>query len=491
MTTGIWQKLMRTKSADAEVGDGHGHGGELKRTLGLFPLVMLGVGATIGTGIFFAMGEAVPKAGPAVIWSFVLAGLAAALTALCYAELASSIPASGSAYSYTYVTIGEFVAYIVGACLLLEYALAASATSIGWSEYLNNFLQNSVGWSIPEALRSPLLVRGDTGLEMHWGHINLPPIILVCMCCFLLLRGARESATVNAVMVIIKIAILAFFSAVAFSAFKTANFVPFNPFGLSSIDGAGNKMGIVAAAGTIFFSFIGLDTVATAGAEVKNPKRNVPLGIILALIIVVAAYIAVAVAAMGAQPASAFKGQEAGLAVILQNVLGAKWPAVLLSAGAVISVFSVTLVTIYGQTRILFAIGRDGLIPKAFQSVNPRTLAPVVNTVIVCVVVGLIGGFVDSAYLWDMVSMGTLVAFSLVSIGVIVMRYKAPNLERGFKLPFGPWVIPVLSVAVCMFIIKDLPTETYQVFFIWMTVVIVGYFLYGIRHSKLGQQGSS
>ncbi|MFB9990782.1 APC family permease [Deinococcus oregonensis] len=487
MTTTVWQKLMRTKAADAESGSGHGGHGELGRSLNLFSLVMLGVGATIGTGIFFAMAEAVPKAGPAVIWSFILAGVAAALTALCYAELASSIPASGSAYSYTYVTIGEFAAYIVGACLLLEYALAASATSIGWSEYLNNFLTNATGWSIPEALRSPMLVRGDAGMEIHAGHINLPPIILVTMCCLLLLRGARESAAINAIMVMIKISILLFFSAVALAAFKSSNFVPFNPFGLSGTDVAGNKVGIVAAAGTIFFSFIGLDTVATAGAEVKNPKRNVPLGIILALVIVVAAYIIVCVAAMGAQPASAFKDQEAGLAVILQNVLHARWPAVLLSAGAVISVFSVTLVTIYGQTRILFAIGRDGLIPKAFHSVNSHTLAPMFNTLVVCVLVGLVGGFVDSGYLWDMVSMGTLVAFSLVSVGVIVMRYKAPNLERGFKLPFGPWPIPLLSVAVCMFIVKDLPTETYRVFFIWMAVALLGYFAYGIRNSKLGQ----
>ncbi|ANE42600.1 APC family permease [Deinococcus puniceus] len=487
MTQSLWQQLTRTKTADAEAEGAHGGSGELGRSLNLFALVMLGVGATIGTGIFFAMAEAVPKAGPAVVWSFVLAGVAAALTALCYAELASSIPASGSAYSYTYVSMGELVAYIVGACLLLEYALAASATSIGWSEYLNNFLTNSVGWSIPEALRSPMIVRGEAGMEIHAGHINLPPIILVAMCCFLLLRGARESAAINAVMVLIKVGILLFFAVVAFTAFNPSNFVPFNPFGLSGTDDAGNKIGIVAAAGTIFFSFIGLDTVATAGAEVKNPKRNVPLGIMLALLIVVTAYILICVAAMGAQPAAAFKDQEAGLAVILQNVMQAKWPAVLLSAGAVISVFSVTLVTIYGQTRILFAIGRDGLIPKAFQSVSPRTLAPVVNTVFVCVIVGLIGGFVDSGYLWDMVSMGTLVAFSLVSVGVIVMRYKAPNLERGFKLPFGPWVIPGLSVAVCLFIVKDLPTETYRVFFIWMAVALTGYFAYGIRHSRLAQ----
>lgn len=491
MSQSLLGRLMRTKSADAEAGHegvhgGHGNG-ELDRSLGLFSLVMLGVGATIGTGIFFAMGEAVPKAGPAVIYSFLIAGLAAALTALCYAELASSIPASGSAYSYTYVTIGEFAAYIVGACLLLEYALAASATSIGWSEYLNNFLGHAFGWEIPENLRSPLIVSGENGNEMHWGNFNLPPMILVAMCCFLLLRGSKESATVNAVMVLIKIAILIFFSAVAFTAFDTEHFKPFNPYGLT---GNGNEgKGILAAAGTIFFSFIGLDTVATAGAEVKNPKRNVPLGIILALLIVVAAYIAVAVAAMGAQPAAEFDGQEAGLSAILEKVTGQGWPALMLSAGAVISVFSVTLVTIYGQTRILFAISRDGLIPRSFRQVSPKTLAPVFNTVAVCIMVGLIGGFVDSGYLWDMVSMGTLVAFSLVSIGVIVMRYKAPNMPCGFKLPFGAWTIPVASVAVCVWIMSDLSKTTYTVFAIWISLAILGYFLYGLHHSKLANKG--
>ena len=496
MSQSLMDRLMRTKSADSEVGDGHGgHGnGELSRSLGLFSLVMLGVGATIGTGIFFAMGEAVPKAGPAVVYSFMIAGLAAALTALCYAELASSIPASGSAYSYTYVTIGEFLAYIVGACLLLEYALAASATSIGWSEYLNNLLSH-FGMSIPEHLRSPLIVKTESnGVEMNWGHFNLPPIILVCMCCVLLLRGSKESATVNAIMVLIKIGILVFFAAVAFTAFNVEHFTPFNPYGMvSSIpasDGGMREVGILAAAGTIFFSFIGLDTVATAGAEVKNPKRNVPLGIIFSLLIVVAAYIAVAVAAMGAQPASEFDGQEAGLAAILEKVVGASWPGTLLSIGAVISVFSVTLVVIYGQTRILFAIARDGLIPSSFKKVNPKTLVPVNNTLIVCLFVGLIGGFVDSNFLWDMVSMGTLVAFSLVSIGVTIMRYKAPDLERGFKLPFGPWVIPMLSVAACAWIMYGLGLETYIVFAVWIGLAVLGYFLYGIHHSNLAKKGN-
>lgn len=480
--------LIRKKAINDDMHAPYG-GIELRRNLGLLSLVMLGVGATIGTGIFFAMTEAVPKAGPAVIWSFVIASIAAGLTALCYAELSSFIPAAGSAYSYTYVSIGEFPAYIVGFCLLLEYALAASATAIGWSEYLNNFLQHMVGWSIPPHWRSPLVVNGAHGLEMHWGNFNLPPVILVCMCCLLLVRGARESATVNDIMVFIKIAILVFFSAVAFTAFNRHNFVPFNPHGMLGQVGE-KSVGIVAAAGTIFFSFIGLDTVATAGAETDNPKRNVPLGILLALLIVVTTYILVATAAMGAQPMAAFIGQEAGLAAILNKVTGQTWPAILLSAGAIISIFSVTLVLIYGQTRILFVIGRDGLIPDVFRSVHPRTLSPVANTVIVSLMVGLISGFVDSSYLWDMVSIGTLVAFALVSIGVTVMRLKSPELARGFTLPFGPWVIPVLSVISCGWIIVGLSSETYILFAVWISLAVLGYAMYGIRNSRLALKGT-
>lgn len=479
----FFSTLIRKKTIDDDIRT-HDGGIELRRNLGLLSLVMLGVGATIGTGIFFVMTEAVPKAGPAVIWSFVIASIAAGLTALCYAELSSFIPASGSAYSYTYVSLGEFPAYIVGSCLLLEYALAASATAIGWSEYLNSFLQHMAGWSIPLHWRSPLMVNGAHGLEMHWGNFNLPPVILVCLCCVLLMRGARESATVNDIMVCIKIAILVFFSVVAFTAFNSHNFIPFNPHGM--LGQAGEKgMGIVSAAGTIFFSFIGLDTVATAGAETDNPKRNVPLGILLALLIVVAAYLLVATAAMGAQPVAVFTGQEAGLAAILNHVTGQKWPAILLSAGAIVSVFSVTLVLIYGQTRILFVIGRDGLLPGVFQSIHPRTLSPVANTMIVSLMVGLIAGFVDSSYLWDMVSMGTLIAFALVSIGVTVMRLTSPELTRGFTLPFGPWVIPALSVISCVWIIAGLSSETYTLFTVWISLAALGYALYGMRHSRL------
>src|SRR5450830_877651 len=324
------QKLCRTKPIDTTVDHGEGLSSSgLSRSIGLFSLTMIGVGATIGTGIFFTMVEAVPKAGPSVVLSFLIAAITAGLTALCYAELSFRIPASGSSYSFAYATVGKFLAFIIAACLLLEYWLAASAVAIGWSDYLKIFLNNAVGWHIPEMLRSPTIVSTAHGIEVHGGHINLPPIILVCLCCLLLIRGAKESATTNAIMVMIKLVILIFFVVIAFSGFDINNFHPFfSPDGGVHTTG---MAGVTAAAATVFFSFIGLDTVATAGEEVRNPTRNVPIGILSALVIVTVFYMLVAVAAMGAQPAAKFAGQEAGLAVILQNVTGQTWPALVLA----------------------------------------------------------------------------------------------------------------------------------------------------------------
>lgn len=478
------QKLTRTKPVDNKATEHASSSNSLHRSVGLFPLTMIGVGATIGTGIFFTMVEAVPKAGPSVILSFLIAAITAGLTALCYAELSFRIPASGSSYSFAYASVGEFLAFIMAACLLLEYGLAASAVAIGWSDYLNNFLNNAFGWHIPEMLRSPSIVATAThGIEFRSGHINLPPIILVCLCCLLLIRGAKESATTNAIMVLIKLAILIFFVVIAFSGFDINNFHPFfSPDGVHYTGAAG----VTAAAATVFFSFIGLDTVATAGEEVKNPKRNVPIGILAALVIVTIFYMLVAVAAMGAQPAAKFAGQEAGLAVILQNVTGKTWPALVLAAGAVVSVFSVTLVTIYGQTRILYAISKDGLISPAFQKVSPRTGSPTRNTLIVCIVVGLVAGFVDATFLWDMVSMGTLTAFSVVSLAVPVMRAKeGPTAEKGFRVPGGPYLVPGLSIGACLYLMFGLSMTTYTVFAIWMTAAVLTYLLYGMRHSRL------
>jgi APA family basic amino acid/polyamine antiporter len=438
----------------------------LPRTIGLFQLTMLGVGATIGTGIFVALTTAVPAAGPAVILAFVLAGITAALTALCYAELASTIPVSGSSYSYAYATLGEFVAFIVGACLLLEYAVSASAIAVGWGQYLNEMLVDLVGWKMPDAIaKAP----GAGGV------FNLPAVVLVGSCMILLLRGVKESTTINAVLVVLKLLILAFFVIVAFSGFQARNLTPFMPMGLA---------GVGTAAGSIFFSYIGIDAVSTAGEEVKDPRRTLPLGIVLSLLIVTAIYILVALAAVGAQPWTAFAGQEAGLAVILRNLTGQAWTSLVLCVGAIVSIFSITLVVMYGQTRILYAMSRDGLLPKLFQRLDPRTRSPDLNTYVVAAFIAVLAAFVPLDVLMNLTSMGTLIAFAIVSLGVIILRRIQPDLPRGYRVPLYP-VLPVASVAFCAYLVWKLPADTWLLFAIWVAGACAIYFGYSRKHSRL------
>ncbi len=443
-------------------------GGELKRTITLFQLSLFGIGATIGTGIFIVFSSAVPEAGPAVIFSFVFAGVVAGLTAICYAELASAVPVSGSSYSYAYATMGEGIAMIVAACLLLEYGVSAAAVAVGWSQYLNELLDNLFGFTIPENISNA--PEAD-------GIINLPAVILVVLCASLLIRGASESAKVNAAMVVIKIGVLLLFIAVGITGWDSDNLSDFAPFGAG---------GVTAAAGIIFFSYIGLDAVSTAGEEVHNPRRNLPLAILIALAVVTTIYVLVAIVAVAAQPFEDFEGQDAGLSAILEAVTGNTWPATVIAAGAVISIFSVTLVVIYGQTRILFAMARDGMIPPFFHRLNPRTLTPVPTTIVVATLIAILGGLLPIEFLAEMTSIGTLVAFLIVSIGVMVLRRTAPDLPRGFRVPLYP-IVPLASIAGCIWIIQDLRAVTIYVFFGWSAVALVWYFFYGRHHAVLGR----
>src|SRR3712207_3183617 len=320
----LQRQLMRRKPIAvmaAESGTDTGRG-ELSRSIGLFQLAMIGVGATIGTGIFFVLSQAVPLSGPAVIWSFVIAGVVAGLTAVCYAELASAVPVSGSSYSYAYATMGELVAMVVAACLLLEYGVSSAAVAVGWSEYLNQLLESLFGVQIPEALsKSP-----EAG-----GWLNVSAVVLVLLCAVLLIRGTSESARVNAAMVVTKVGVLILFVIIGATGWNSDNLGEFAPFGVA---------GVTSAAGVIFFSYIGLDAVSAAGEEVRDPRRTMPLAILIALVVVTTVYIAVAVVAVAAQPAERFEDQEAGLAQILQDIVGATWPGTILAAGAVISIFS-------------------------------------------------------------------------------------------------------------------------------------------------------
>jgi APA family basic amino acid/polyamine antiporter len=440
----------------------------LQRSLGTFLLTMFGVGETVGAGIFIVLSQSVPQAGPAVVISFILAGVAAGLAAVCYAEMASAVPVSGSAYSYCYATLGELAAMGVAACLLLEYGVSTAAVAVGWSQYLNKLFDNVFGVQLSQAI-----LAGPWDSEP--GVINLPSVILVAMCAVLLIRGVSQSAKVNAVMVVIKLSVLVIFAAIAFTAFKADRFADLAPFGVS---------GISLAAGTIFFTYIGIDAVSTAGDEVKDPRHTMPRAIIYALLIVTAIQVLVVVAAMGSQPWQEFGGEEAVLAVILDHITGNTAGSTLVSAGAVISIFSVTLVTLYGQTRILFTMGRDGLLPATFSKINPRTMTPVGNTVIVSLVVAALAALVPLDRLAETVSIGTLTAFIVVSGGVIVLRIQQPDLPRGFKVPGYP-VTPILSIAACAYILYSLHWYTWIAFSGWVAVALIYYLAWGRRHSAL------
>ncbi|MEU6532913.1 amino acid permease [Streptomyces sp. NPDC046928] len=464
---GTGARLMRRKPVEHLVAEGgQGEGGSLRRSLGLWQLTMISIGATLGTGIFVVLGDAVPEAGPAVTLAFVIAGLTALFSALSYAELAGSIPVAGSSYSYAYATMGELVAWICGWCLVLEYGVSVAAVAVGWGEYLNELLDGTIGVTIPSVLSSA---------PGEGGFINLPALIVVLLAMVFLLGGVRESARANTIMVAVKIVALVLFCAVGFTGFKSGNYADFMPLGMA---------GVSAAGATLFFSYIGFDAASTAGEEAKDPKKDLPRAIMLSLIIVTALYVLVAGVAVGAWNWTKFEGSQASLAAIMNDVSGQTFWGTLLALGAVISIASVVLTVLYGQTRVLFAMSRDGLVPKALGKVHPKTGAPRLNTVIVSLFCGALAALIPLGKLVDATSIGTLFAFALVNIAVIVLRRKRPELERTFRVPFGP-VLPVLGFLFCVYNMASLDTVTWVVFGCWMAAGLVFYFLYGYRRSRL------
>ncbi|WP_324197083.1 amino acid permease [Streptomyces sp. NRRL B-1677] len=479
--TGFGARLMRRKPVERLVAEGgQGEGGTLRRSLGMWQLTMISIGATLGTGIFVVLGSAVPDAGPAVVISFVLAGVTALFSALSYAELAGTIPVSGSSYSYAYATLGEIIAWVCGWCLILEYGVSVAAVAVGWGQYLNELLDGTIGVTIPDALANP---PGTDG-----GIFNLPALLVVLLCMAFLIGGAKESARANTIMVGVKIVALLLFCAVAFTGIRAGNYTPFMPLGLG---------GVSAAGATLFFSYIGFDAASTAGEEAKNPKKDLPKAIMLSLLIVTVLYVLVAAVAVGAMPWGDFKGSEAALAGIMKDVTGMSIWAVLLAAGAVIAIASVVLTVLYGQTRILFAMSRDGLVPKTFSKVN-RKGVPLANTVIVSLFCGVLAAAVPLGQLADATSIGTLFAFALVNIAVIVLRFTRPDMHRSFRVPFSGvrfrvagaqvplgLIFPVLGFAMCVYMMLSLDAITWQVFGGWMLVGLVIYFVYGMRRSRL------
>ncbi|MEU0808483.1 amino acid permease [Streptomyces sp. NPDC005970] len=464
---GLGSGLLRRKPVELLVAEGgQGEGGKLRRSLGMWQLTMISIGATLGTGIFVVLGEAVPDAGPAVVVSFAIAGLTALFSALSYAELAGTIPVSGSSYSYAYATLGELVAWVCGWCLILEYGVSVAAVAVGWGQYLNELLDGTLGVTIPGALAAP---PGDGGL------FNLPALLVVLLAMAFLLGGAKESARANAIMVAVKIAALVLFCAVAFTGVRAGNYTPFMPLGMA---------GVSAAGATLFFSYIGFDAASTAGEEARNPQRDLPRAIMLSLVIVTTLYCLVAAVAVGALPWRRFAGSEAALAGIMRDVTGQSFWAVLLAAGAVVAIASVVLTVLYGQTRILFAMSRDGLVPKVFSRIHPASGVPRANTVIVSLFCGVLAAAIPLGQLADATSIGTLFAFALVNVAVIVLRRTRPAMPRTFRVPLSP-LFPLIGFGLCLWMMSSLDRVTWMVFGVWMAVGLVLYFAYGMRRSRL------
>ena len=438
----------------------------LKRALGPLDLVMLGIGGIIGTGIFVLTGvAAVDHAGPGVVASFAVAGFACSLAGLCYAEFATLIPISGSAYSYAYATLGEIVAWIIGWDLILEYAVAASAVASGWSGYFRVILE-SVGISLPVALlHAPGTAEGAL--------VNLPALLVILAVSTLLVIGIRESARANAIIVALKLGVILFVIVAGSSHVDASNWRPFAPFGWN---------GIMAGGAIVFFSYIGFDCVTTAAEESRNPERDMPIGILGSLAICTLLYLAVSAIVTGMVPLAQID-RTAPLATAFRDV-GLSFAAGLISVGAIVGLTSVLLVLLLGQSRIFLAMSRDGLMPKAFGRIHPRFRTPHVSTILVGLIVAVLSGLTPLTVLVELVSIGTLFAFVLVSAGVLVLRRSQPELRRPFRCPWVP-VVPLLAIAACGYLMASLPGVTWLRFAVWLVLGLGLYSFYGRRHSRL------
>ncbi|QGQ46447.1 amino acid permease [Metabacillus sediminilitoris] len=440
----------------------------LKRSLSALDLTLLGVGAIIGTGIFVLTGVvAAESAGPALIISFILSGIACGLAAFCYAEFASSVPVSGSVYTYSYATLGEIFAFLIGWDLMLEYLLATSAVATGWSAYFQALLAG-FGIHLPALLTSA--PGSGTG-----GIVNLPAIIIIFLITALLSRGIKESSRVNNIMVFIKLAVIIIFIVTGVFYVKPENWTPFAPFGFE---------GIITGAATVFFAYLGFDAVATAAEEVKRPQRDVPIGIISSLAICTILYIAVSFILTGMVPYTQLNVADP-VAFALQFV-GQNSLAGIISVGAITGITTVLLVIMYAQVRVSFAMSRDGLLPKKLSNIHPTFKTPFQNTWMTGFIAAIIAGFIDLTTLANLVNIGTLAAFTAVSLAVIVLRKSHPHLKRAFKVPFVP-ILPAISALLCIYLMTSLPLITWIAFVIWIGIGLIIYFGYAKHHSNLGK----
>ena len=485
--------VFRTKSVEQSIAETEEPEHRLKKNLGALDLTIFGVGVIIGAGIFVYTGSvAATNSGPAIAISFAIAGLACALAALCYAEFASTVPVAGSAYTFSYATFGELVAWIIGWDLVLEFTVGASALAAGFSGYLQNVLEGT-----------PLEIPASVGSASD-GVVNLPAVLISLLVAGVLVGGIKLSSRVNQVVVAIKLTVVGLVIVVGIAYVKTSNYTPFIPdsqpaaggedsfwkaplisslFGLDpAVYGIG---GVIAGAAIVFFAFIGFDVVATTAEETRNPQKNVPIGILSSLAIVTVLYIAVSLVVTGMQSYTDIDPDDAAPLASAFDAVGVEWIADIIAVGATIGLTVVVLILMMGQTRVAFAMARDGLLPPALAKVHPTYGTPHVITAITGVGVALLSGFVDFETLGDLVSIGTLFAFVLVSVGVLVLRRTRPDLPRAFRTP-AVWFVATSSVLLCVYLMLNLIGETWLRFGIWMLIGLVVYFTYSRQHSRVG-----
>lgn len=493
----IWQKKTLGRLLHEAEGDNR-----LKRVLGPVGLTSLGVGAIIGTGIFVLIGKAAhDQAGPAVMLSFVVAGLACAFAGLCYAEFASMAPVAGSAYTYAYATLGELFAWIIGWDLVLEYAVSSSAVAVGWSKYFNELLKliTRGAIKIPEFLNNaPLDYDPDKGrIVLTGAWIDLPAMLITAVITTILVIGIKESAKFNNIMVIIKLVVVLFVIAVGAFYIDTANWVPFAPFGYSGIsffgetimgqtDAGGKPLGMLSASAIIFFAYIGFDSVSTHAEEAKNPKRDVPVAIVASLLICTFLYIAVAAVLTGMIPYKDIKINAPVSDAFAQK--GIWWAEFVIAFGALTGITSVLLVTMLSQPRVLLAMARDGLLPDSFfGAIHEKYRTPYKSTILTGCFVALLSGFLPLRILSELVSIGTLMAFVIVCVAVLIMRQTNPDAERPFRAPLYPFV-PLAGIGICGLLMFSLPSENWLRLIVWLGLGFMIYFVYGRHHSHMAKE---
>jgi APA family basic amino acid/polyamine antiporter len=463
--------IWKTKTP-AQIEDASEHT-QLKKNLTALDLAALGIGSVVGTGIFVATGQGAQLAGPGVLLSFIIAAITCGFCALTYSELACMFPVAGSTYSYSYVAFGEVIAWIIGWDLMLEYLVAASAVASGWSTTFIGLIQ-SAGVKLPKALLTPPITTSSASkVVLSGGVIDVPAVVITLLITWVLYIGIKESAKINNIIVLVKIIVILLFVFLGVRHVSLSNLQPMMPFGWK---------GVMAGAAIIFFAYIGFDAVSTAAEETKNPKKDVPLGLMLCLGVVILLYVAVAFVLTGIVP---FKEIDVGnaLPAALARV-GIRWGGALVATGAIIGMISTLLVTLYGQIRIFMVMARDGLLPAAFSKVHPEHKTPHICTWITGIATALIAGLFPLPMIIDLCNIGTLFAFVLVSVGVIILRKTRPEVERKFKTPGVPFT-PLVTIAFCFYLMYSLPRITWIRFGIWLLAGLAIYFVYSVRHSKL------